>query len=173
MTSIKPRIESVSVEAQLVRPLCNGERFPLISQKAICSCIISLHQFRCPDAILGRISQTIIFAFKRISSLWRITHVSQKVHKGPTPSVTDRNSASAVARKVLRSFWVIASLPHVGPSIISPISLIAGSPMYGVSATAISSVFFARLLVSHAHLRCVLVRAGRERQLFTGSSFII
>jgi len=111
--SVPAMLDRVSSDAQLARPLGDGQAFAVpfnpMGQRSI---LVLLKAVR-PSAVSRHISQRVIDAIERVA-IWTRSHVGEKVHERCAPAWSDNQSLRAIAVEQLR-IRVVAALEHALP----------------------------------------------------------
>jgi hypothetical protein len=114
-------------------PLSQITRFAVKFKHPVIAFICALFQSRCPSTVLGAIIAVVVFAVKRMALAWAQSHISAKVFKRFSPTITDLDPSTAVVVKH-RIVWVSASLNHRTPNII-----------FGRFTAAVSNTHFTKI----------------------------
>lgn len=115
MKSEQTRAKRFGMNAGVARPLSDGKRSTFEGQIPVAHGVIRLLDGQCPLAIFRAIWTIVVASLDHVTRRWPWPHVSQECREVVQPSVTDANTASAVARIPTR-VRIAAALFHLAPN---------------------------------------------------------
>jgi hypothetical protein len=137
---------------QCARPLRDRLRFAAIGNRRRVPSIAGLREPRIPQAIVFRVSEIVVSAFKRVSHGRSFAHVGQESFERMFPATAHRYASAAVVgvRIVIR---VLASLLHAAPNVVLRRVATVVSARNGAQSLLVPAATRAGLVASQVHDR--------------------